>query len=152
MFILFSVFFIMRRYFLWGFVCLFFLLFRTAPAAYESFQSRGRIGPVATALLDLSHICNLCLRLPQCWNLNPLSRARDQTHILMDTSWVRNPLSHNGNSLLVFFKVGPQTIVYVEFAYFNTSLVKMCIVFYVHEYMLLTYLYKKGIAWNETHY
>ena len=29
---------------------------------------------------------------------NPLSNAGDQTHILMDTSLVRNPLSHNGNS------------------------------------------------------
>ena len=32
---------------------------------------------------------------------NPLSTARDQTHILMDTSQVLNPLSHNGNSQLI---------------------------------------------------
>jgi len=37
----------------------------------------------------------------QCQILNPLSEARDQTRILMDTSQVRNPLSHNGNSLRV---------------------------------------------------
>ena len=30
--------------------------------------------------------------------LNPLSKARDQTHILMETRWVLNPLSHKGNS------------------------------------------------------
>ena len=30
--------------------------------------------------------------------LNPLSKARDGTHILMDTSWICNLLSHNGNS------------------------------------------------------
>ena len=30
--------------------------------------------------------------------LNPLSQARDQTHVLMDTSQVRNPLSHSRNS------------------------------------------------------
>ena len=34
----------------------------------------------------------------QHWILNLTSEARDRTHILMDTSQVRNPLSHNGNS------------------------------------------------------
>ena len=34
----------------------------------------------------------------QCQILNPLSEAKDQTHILVDTSQVLNPLSHNGNS------------------------------------------------------
>jgi len=33
----------------------------------------------------------------QHWILNPLIEARDGTHILMDTSQVLNPLSHNGN-------------------------------------------------------
>ena len=37
----------------------------------------------------------------QCQILNPLSRARDRTCILFDTSWVLNPLSHNGNSSAV---------------------------------------------------
>ena len=30
---------------------------------------------------------------------NPLSEAKNPTHILMDTTRVLNPLSHNGNSL-----------------------------------------------------
>ena len=51
----------------------------------------------ATAMPDLNHICDLCCSSWQCQILNPLSKARDQTCILMDTSWVLNPLSHNRN-------------------------------------------------------
>ena len=35
--------------------------------------------------------------------LNPLSEAVDRTCALMDASRVCNPLSHNGNSLGIFF-------------------------------------------------
>ena len=34
-------------------------------------------------------------------NPNPLSKARDRTLILMDTSWVFIPLSHDRNSLIL---------------------------------------------------
>ena len=44
--------------------------------------------PTATATRDLSHICNLHHSSRQCWILNPLSRSRHQTCVLMDTSWV----------------------------------------------------------------
>ena len=40
------------------------------------------------AMPDPSHICSLCLSLWQCPIPNPLSGARDQTHILMVTSQV----------------------------------------------------------------
>jgi len=43
----------------------------------------------ATATLDLSCICNLHHSSWQHRILNPLSKARDQTHILMDSSQVR---------------------------------------------------------------
>ena len=51
-----------------------------------------------TAMLDPSHVCDLCHSLQQCQILNPLSEARDGIHILMDTSWVFNTLSNNKNS------------------------------------------------------
>ena len=38
----------------------------------------------ATAMPDLSHVCELHHSSWQCWILNPLSEARDRTYILMD--------------------------------------------------------------------
>ena len=43
----------------------------------------------ATAMPDQSHICDLHHSSEQCWILNPLSKTRDQTLILMDSSRVR---------------------------------------------------------------
>ena len=60
----------------------------------------------ATATLDLSCICNLCCGLQQSQILNPLGEARDQTCILVDTSWVLNLLSHNGNSRFLILGSG----------------------------------------------
>ena len=42
----------------------------------------------ATAMQDPSHICSLHNTSWQCWILNPLSEAREQTRILMDASQV----------------------------------------------------------------
>ena len=50
------------------------------------FYCQGFIVATATAMRDLSHVCNLHDRSQQHRILNPLSEARDQTHILMDTS------------------------------------------------------------------
>ena len=52
----------------------------------------------ATATQDLSHTCNLHHSSQQCQIFRTLSRARDQTPIFMDTSWVSQPLSLKGNS------------------------------------------------------
>ena len=57
----------------------------------------------ATATPDPSHICNLRCSLRQHWILNSLSKIRDWTWSLMDTSQVLNMLSHNRNSFLFFF-------------------------------------------------
>ena len=40
----------------------------------------------ATATLDLSRVCDLHHSSRQQWIPNPLSKARGQTHVLMDTS------------------------------------------------------------------
>ena len=40
------------------------------------------------ATQDLSCVCNLYYSSQQCQILNPLSETRDQTCIIMDTSWV----------------------------------------------------------------
>ena len=64
-------------------------VFMAAPAAYESSWARGQIRAAAAGLRHShtgpSHICDLYGSLRQRWILNPLSGARDQTHILMDS-------------------------------------------------------------------
>ena len=47
---------------------------------------------------DPSHVCNSCCSLWQCQILDLMSKARDRTHILMDTSLAFNLLSRNRNS------------------------------------------------------
>ena len=42
----------------------------------------------ATVILDLSHVCDVHHSLWKLQIFNPLSKARDQTHILMGTSQV----------------------------------------------------------------
>ena len=80
----------------------FFFFFRPTPIAYGSSQARGRIRAVAataTAMWDPSRNCDLHYSSWQHRTLNPLSKARDQTWVLMDTSCVCSLLSYVGNSL-----------------------------------------------------
>ena len=62
---------------------------------------------IAIAMTDPSCVCNLHCSLWQHQILNPLSEARDQARILMDTSRVLNPLSHKGNCLFIFYVYSP---------------------------------------------
>ena len=48
---------------------------------------------------DPSHVCDPYYSSWQCQILNRLSKVKDRTHILLDTSHVLNLLSHSGNSL-----------------------------------------------------
>ena len=56
----------------------------------------------ATAVQDLSLVYDVHHSSQQRWILNPLSEPSDRTFILVDTSWVRNPLSHKGNPFTNF--------------------------------------------------
>ena len=75
-----------------------------APVAYGRSQARDRIRTTAAGLChsrskrDLCCSCDLHYSSWQHWILNPLSKARDRIHILMNTSQVHNLLSHSGNS------------------------------------------------------
>ena len=65
------------------------------PVAYGSSQARGQIG-IGAAAAGLSHShpdpsCTWDLHHSswRCWIPSPLSEARDQTRVLMDTSRIR---------------------------------------------------------------
>ena len=57
----------------------------------------------ATAMRDLSHVCNLHHRSQQCWILNPLCKARDRTHNLMVPSGIRFHCAMMGTPFFTFF-------------------------------------------------
>ena len=63
----------------------------------------------ATPTWDPSHVCDLHHRTQQHWILNSLSKARDQAHILMDTSWIHFRCTTMGTlKLRLFFCLNPQ--------------------------------------------
>ena len=69
-------------------------VFLGPPAAYGGTQARGPIRAAAaayttaTAARDWSRVFNLHHSSQQHWILNPLSKTRDQTHVLIDTSQI----------------------------------------------------------------
>ena len=86
------------------------LLFRATPVAYGSSRLGVKLElqlpayATTTATPDPSHICNLHHSPGQCQILNPLSKARDQTHVLMDISRVCYCWASGGTPASCFFK------------------------------------------------
>ena len=64
--------------------------------AHGGFQARDQIGAAAAGYTtmretqDVSRIFDLHHSSQQHWILSPLSKAKDRTRILMDTSWVNH--------------------------------------------------------------
>ena len=90
----FTLFYIILFYFILFYLFIICCLFRATPAAHGGTQARGWIWDVAAGLhhshtvWDLSHICDLHHSSQQHQILSPLSKARDQTCILLDASQI----------------------------------------------------------------
>ena len=92
------------------FVCLFVVCFLGPPPRHMEVSRLGVKSEVqlpayaaATATQVPSHICNLHHSSRQSQMLNPLSEARDRTHILMNTSQVHFHWATRGNLQAHFF-------------------------------------------------
>ena len=72
-----------------------------APRIGAALELQVQAYATATATPDPSCLWDLHHSLQQCQIFNPLREAKDRIPILMDTSQVLNPLSHNGNSSLI---------------------------------------------------
>ena len=93
----------------------FAFFFMATPTACR--HSQGQITAAAEActtamaMPKFSLICDLCCSLQQHWILNPLNKARDQTHILMETTsgpYSSKPpweLQHIFAFILKFFRI-----------------------------------------------
>ena len=60
---------------------------------------------IATTTADPSCVCNLHHSSQQCWMLNPLSKARDSAHVLMDTSWVHCLWATTGTLAFLYYDI-----------------------------------------------
>ena len=71
---------------------------------------------IATATLDLSHVCDLHHSSWQSWIPDALSEARDQTYILMDTSLIWMGCTTAGTPIgPIFNQVAPLLLLWMVF-------------------------------------
>ena len=83
--------FLVKAFFFWSFVLLgLHLQHMEVPRLGGHLELQLPAYTTATASADLSHACNPHHGSQQRQILNPLSKARDRTHIFMDTSQVCN--------------------------------------------------------------
>ena len=75
---------------------------------------------IATAMPDLSPVCNLHHSSGQCWILNPLSKAGDGTRNLMVPSWIRFCCATMGTPFFSFFKLFESLYFRNVFVFFNS--------------------------------
>ena len=88
--------FILFYFILFYFILFYFILFllphrqhMEAPRQGAELELHLPAYVTAIATWDPSYVCNLHQSSGQRWILNPLSKTRDHTCILTDTSWVR---------------------------------------------------------------
>ena len=104
-------------FFVFVFVFVFFCIFLAAPVAYGASQARvkSEMKPMAyvtaIAMPNLRRICDLHHSSQQRQILKPLSEARDQTHILMDTSRIHFYSATMGTPSCNFLKSFPGPLV-----------------------------------------
>ena len=66
-------------------------------------ESELQLLTTAIAMQDLSHVYDLHHSSWQCWIPDPLSEARDQTHVLMDTSRIHFGCATTGTTVVIVF-------------------------------------------------
>ena len=90
------------------------------PEAYGSFQARSQIRATAAGLRHSILGSQLCLRpTPQITarpDPRPLSEARDQTRILVDTSWIHFHCTTTGTPPEFFFKLETSPFIFIHFS------------------------------------
>ena len=85
-------------FFLFFFLGLHLQHMQVPPLGVDS-ELKLQTNATATVTPDPRYVCELHCSSGQCQILHQLSKARDRTCILMNTSWLCNPLSHNRNPL-----------------------------------------------------
>ena len=94
----------------------------------------------ATATWDLSHSCNLRHSSWQGQILNPLSKARDLTWVLMDCSQVRYCWATTGTLATCFSFIYTYIYIHIHICIYMCICIYICIYMYMCIYMYI-YVY-----------